>query len=90
MFDMFSDRWVDNESDTAKPSTSLTSEAATSDDLLPEGKQFKTQLKSYVGSGVRNTRCEGFHIAYFSRDGNRSPGCFYSRTKNIAFLILII
>ena len=43
---MFSDPGVNNESDTAKPSTSLTSEAATSADLLPEGKQFKKQLIS--------------------------------------------
>ena len=62
MSDMFSDPGVDIETDTAKCSTSLTSEAATSADLLLEDKKFKKQLISYVGSGVRNTRCEGTNI----------------------------
>ena len=62
MSDMFSDLGVDKESETAKPSTSLTSEAATSADSLPQGKQFKKQLISYVGSDMRNTRCEVTNI----------------------------
>ena len=62
MSDMFSDHAVDIDGDRAKPSTSLTSEAATSADPLPQGKQFKKQLISYVGSDVRNTRCEVTNI----------------------------
>ena len=44
---MFSDPGVDKESDTAKPSTGLTTKVATSANPLPQGKQFKKQLVSY-------------------------------------------
>ena len=62
MSDMFSDPGVDLESDTAKPSTSRTSEADTWVYILLDGKQFKKQMISYVGSGVTNTRCEVTNI----------------------------
>ena len=62
MCDMFTDPRIDKESETAKSSTSLTSEAASSADPLPQGKQFKKQLIFYAGSDMRNTRCEGKNI----------------------------